>query len=87
MNSMLSISLKYLLLIATLTLIGTTRQSISCPNCKDGFAQDTRQAQIGESYSLSVLFMLLMMTGIGGGIAMKIAYHTKKTAQKTAMPG
>lgn len=50
----------------------------ACPNCKEGFANDTKQAQTGEGYSWSVLFMLVMITGVGCGFTMKIAYHLKK---------
>ncbi len=50
----------------------------ACPNCKEGFANDTKQAQVGEGYSWSVLFMLVMITGVGCGFTLKIAYHLKK---------
>lgn len=30
----------------------------ACPACKDGYAAGSKQAKIGEAYSISVLFML-----------------------------
>lgn len=77
---MRSLHTKKMWLIAGITALILSAGSVSnaCPNCKEGFANDTKQAQIGEGYSWSVLFMLVMITGVGCGFTMKIAYHLKK---------
>lgn len=43
---------------ATLLILGGTQTVTSCPACKEGYAAGSKQAAIGQSYSISVLFML-----------------------------
>lgn len=58
-----------------ITMIG---QVMACPNCKDAYTPGSTGASIGESYSWSVLFMLLMPIATVTVITLRIAYSAKK---------
>ncbi|MCO6466401.1 MAG: hypothetical protein J5I53_07285 [Bradyrhizobiaceae bacterium] len=49
---------RLLLGVCLLFLLVGTLNVKACPACKDGYAAGSKQAAIGESYSISVLFML-----------------------------
>jgi hypothetical protein len=53
-------------------------QVMACPNCKDAYTPGSTGASIGESYSWSVLFMLLMPIATVTVITLRIAYSVKK---------
>jgi len=53
-------------------------QAVACPNCKDAYTPGSTGASIGESYSWSVLFMLLMPIATVTFISLRIAYAAKK---------
>ena len=58
--------------------IVTVQQSLACPNCKDAYTPGSTGASIGESYSWSVLFMLLMPLLTIAMITMRIVFAAKK---------
>ncbi|MFN5006965.1 MAG: hypothetical protein ACK5GO_05675 [Ignavibacteria bacterium] len=64
-----------LILLFAFTIIG---QAVACPNCKDAYTPGSTGASIGESYSWSVLFMLLMPIATVTFISLRIAYAAKK---------
>lgn len=59
-------------------LFGMVLPVLACPNCKDAYKPGTSAAIIGESYSWSVLFMLIMPVLTIGIISARIVYATKK---------
>ena len=63
------------IVIFLFTIIG---QAIACPNCKDAYTPGSTGASIGESYSWSILFMLMMPIAIVTFISLRIAYTAKK---------
>jgi heme/copper-type cytochrome/quinol oxidase subunit 2 len=68
---------KAALLILTF-VITMASQILACPNCKDAYTPGSTGASIGESYSWSVLFMLLMPIATVAFITFRIAYSVKK---------
>ena len=64
-----------LILLFAFTIIG---QAIACPNCKDAYTPGSAGASVGESYSWSVLFMLIMPIATVALISMRIVYAAKK---------
>ncbi|MFM7156216.1 MAG: hypothetical protein ACKN9Y_02120 [Bacteroidota bacterium] len=65
--------------LLTLTFAMTMAgQLLACPNCKDAYTPGSTGASIGESYSWSVLFMLLMPLATVAVITLRIAYSAKK---------
>ncbi|MCE2755295.1 MAG: hypothetical protein LW818_04765 [Ignavibacteriae bacterium] len=65
----------FLILFLCLTII---QQAIACPNCKDAYTPGSAGASVGESYSWSVLFMLVMPIATIALISMRIVYSAKK---------
>ena len=56
-------------------------QVFACPNCKDAYTPGSTGASIGESYSWSVLFMLMMPIATITFISLRIAYAAKKNSK------
>jgi hypothetical protein len=54
------------------------QKAIACPNCKDAYTPGSAGATVGESYSWSVLFMLIMPIATIALISMRIVYSAKK---------
>jgi hypothetical protein len=54
------------------------QQVLACPNCKDAYTPGSAGASVGESYSWSVLFMLIMPIATIALISMRIVYSAKK---------
>lgn len=54
----------------------------ACPACKDGYAAGSKQAAIGEAYSISVLFMLSMPLTILSVAGVVYVRHMKKIRKK-----
>lgn len=50
----------------------------ACPACKEGYSPGSKQAAIGESYSISVLFMLAMPITIVTVAGVAYARHMKR---------
>lgn len=67
-----------ILLSIVFFVFATITQALACPNCKDAFTPGSTGATIGESYSWSVLFMLLMPMATVAVITLRIAYSAKK---------
>jgi hypothetical protein len=68
-----------LLLVFVFGIISSVNNVIiACPNCKDAFEKGSVEASIGESYSLSVVFMLIMFTSVLVGFSLKIYLTMKK---------
>lgn len=65
----------FLILFLCFTII---QQAIACPNCKDAYTPGSAGASVGESYSWSVLFMLIMPIATIALISMRIVYSAKK---------
>ena len=55
------------------------QQAIACPNCKDAYTPGSAGASVGESYSWSVLFMLVVPIATVALISMRIVYSAKKS--------
>jgi hypothetical protein len=55
--------------------------SRACPACKEGYEAGSKQAAIGESYSISVLFMLGMPITILTVAGVAYARHMKRIAK------
>lgn len=55
------------------------QQAIACPNCKDAYTPGSAGASVGESYSWSVLFMLVVPIATLALISMRIVYSAKKS--------
>lgn len=45
-------------ILVTCTLVVATTTTNACPACKGGYAAGSKQAAVGEAYSISILFML-----------------------------
>lgn len=56
-------SFYYVVMITTMLLFAVNN-ALACPNCKDGYASGADGASLGDSYSISVLFMLAVPTTI-----------------------
>jgi len=71
---------KFILSIAFLLAVLTSVNNviIACPNCKDAFEKGSAEASIGEGYSLSVIFMLVMFFSVFIGFSTKIYLTMKK---------
>jgi len=54
----------YILVVTASMLLFAVNSVLACPNCKDGFGAGTEGASLGDSYSISVLFMLAVPTTI-----------------------
>lgn len=68
-------------LVGTLLIVvGSTMTA--CPACKDGYTAGTKQAAIGEAYSISVLFMLGMPLTILTVAGVAYVRHMKKIRKK-----
>ena len=55
------------------------QQAIACPTCKDAYTPGSAGASVGESYSWSVLFMLVVPIATVALISMRIVYSAKKS--------
>lgn len=55
------------------------QQAVACPNCKDAYIPGSAGASVGESYSWSVLFMLVVPIATVALISMRIVYSAKKS--------
>lgn len=78
----LSSKLLYRIAITLLLCVAFAVVAQSCPNCKDGFTSGSEQAKIGESYSESVLFMLIMIFSVFGGGALLVARQIRNHKRK-----
>lgn len=56
----------------------SVQQALACPNCKDAYTPGSAGASVGESYSWSVLFMLLMPVAAIAMVSLRIVYASKK---------
>lgn len=56
----------------------TNSKIIACPNCKDAFEKGSVEANLGEGFSLSVMFMLVMFMSVLVGFSTKIYFSMKK---------
>lgn len=54
----------------------------SCPNCKDGFAEGTPAARVGEMYSYSTLFLLAVPFALLGTFGTVLFRIVKKRPNK-----
>ena len=67
------------LLAVIVSMIGSAHNVLlACPNCKDAFEKGSVEASIGEGFSLSVVFMLLMFFSVFIGFSAKIYFTMKK---------
>lgn len=67
------------LLVLILGITGSVNNLlIACPNCKDAFEKGSVEASIGEGFSLSVIFMLIMFFSVFIGFTAKIYFTMKK---------
>lgn len=51
---------------------------LACPNCKDAYTPGSTGASVGESYSISVLFMLGMQLLAIGLVIGRIYFSIRK---------
>lgn len=71
---------KFVLFVAFIfSIIGSVNSALTaCPNCKDAFEKGSKEASIGEGFSLSVIFMLIMFFSVFIGFSTKIYLTMKK---------
>ncbi len=68
-----------LLLVFALSIICFVNNTmVACPNCKDAFDKGSVEANLGEGFSLSVIFMLVMFMSVLVGFSTKIYFSMKK---------
>jgi len=73
------IALNWLFLhIAILVAVGVAN-AYACPNCKEGFAAGTAQANVGAAYSITTLFMILVPIIVVSTLFLKIRHEIKKS--------
>ena len=70
--------MKHRIIIIMFLCFAIVQQAIACPNCKDAYTPGSAGASVGESYSWSVLFMLLMPMATIALISMRIMVAAKK---------
>ncbi len=71
---------RWILATIAVVLLGSgTAQA--CPACKDNYAAGSKQATIGESYSISVLFMLAVPIVIVTAAGVAYVLHMKRIAK------
>ena len=70
--------MKHRIIIIMFLCFAIVQQAIACPNCKDAYTPGSAGASVGESYSWSVLFMLLMPMATIALISMRIMFAAKK---------
>lgn len=68
--------------VGMLVLCALSSTATACPACKDGYAAGSKQAAIGEAYSISVLFMLAMPLTIMSVAGIAYVRHMKKIRKK-----
>lgn len=56
--------MKRIVLGAVVFLMWATSAVQACPSCSDNFTKGSANASVGDSYSMSVLFMLVMPLSI-----------------------
>lgn len=52
--------MKSMLMLLLPLLMATNSVLQACPSCSDNFAKGSANASVGDSYSMSVLFMLVV---------------------------
>lgn len=52
--------IKHRFLLLLLVVVAATFDLMSCPSCSDNFTKGSANAGVGEAYSWSVLFMLVV---------------------------
>lgn len=70
--------MKHRISIILFLCLAFVQQAIACPNCKDAYTPGSAGASVGESYSWSVLFMLLMPMAAIALVSLRIVYASKK---------
>jgi len=71
--------MKHRILLLLFLCFSIIQQAIACPNCKDAYTPGSAGASVGESYSWSVLFMLVVPIATVALISMRIVYSAKKS--------
>lgn len=59
-------------------IVCSVSSAVACPACKDGYTAGSKQAAIGEAYSMSVLFMLGVPMTIVAVAGIAYARHMRK---------
>ena len=70
--------MKHRIILLMFLCLAFVQQVIACPNCKDAYTPGSAGASVGESYSWSVLFMLLMPMAAIAMVSLRIVYASKK---------
>ncbi len=70
--------MKHRIILLMFLCLAFVQQVIACPNCKDAYTPGSAGASVGESYSWSVLFMLLMPVAAIAMVSLRIVYASKK---------
>jgi hypothetical protein len=68
----------YIVVKVATMLLFAVNYALACPNCKDGYASGADGASLGDSYSISVLFMLAVPTTIVAIFGLVLARKVKQ---------
>ncbi len=77
MKNFFSATKSYLVYSFVVIFVALQDLAIACPNCKEGFDENTTQAGLGSAYSITICLLLIVPIAIVMTIAIKIRRQMK----------